>query len=182
MTGGLTSKTGPADGAEPTSAHVCEHCSQMFDTEKRLNSHLCLHDDQSLSPRGKQDQQPSLLCVWVLGTEFYKPLRQVLRPEVEGQSPPGARRSSDSMSTAPLGTPVSVPVGPVSRPRRSPAKSQDRGKKTNSKENSQPRKQKRRSQPKALLMPPAPSAFGGWAPREATRAACGLRCSWWTTS
>ncbi|KAK2507408.1 hypothetical protein MC885_007627 [Smutsia gigantea] len=155
MTHGCNQQSGgPADWAEPTSIHVCKHCSQMFNTEKRLNSHMCFHKDQWLSPRGKQDQQ-------MFGTEFYKPLKQVLRPEVEGQSPPGARRSSDIMSTAPLGTPVSVPVGPVSQPPESTAKGQDRDKeKTNSKENSHPRKRKRHSQPKALFMPPAPSAFG----------------------
>ncbi|KAK2507309.1 hypothetical protein MC885_014098 [Smutsia gigantea] len=159
MTHGCNQQSGgPADWAEPTSIHVCKHCSQMFNTEKRLNSHMCFHKDQWLSPRGKQDQQ-------MFGTEFYKPLRQVLRPEVEGQSPPGARRSSDIMSTAPLGTPVSVPVAPVSQPPGSTAKGQDRDKeKTNSKENSHPRKRKRHSQPKALFMPPAPSAFGRLGP------------------
>ncbi|KAK2502713.1 hypothetical protein MC885_008960 [Smutsia gigantea] len=155
MTGGCNQQNGgPADWAEPMSTHVCKHCRQVFNTQKRLNSNVCFNNDESLSPRGKQDQQ-------VFGMEVYKPLRQVLKPEVEGQSSPGARISTDSMSTAPLGTPVTVPVGPVSRPRRSKAKGQDRDKKTNSKENSQPRKRKRRSQPKALFMPPVPSAFGG---------------------
>lgn len=48
---------GPADWAEPRSTYVCKNCSQMFYTEKGLNSHMCFHSDQWPSPRGKQDPQ-----------------------------------------------------------------------------------------------------------------------------
>ncbi|XP_057348929.1 zinc finger protein 541 [Manis pentadactyla] len=149
---------GPADWAEPRSTYVCKNCSQMFYTEKGLTSHMCFHSDQWLSPRGNQDQQVS-------GMEFFKPLRQVLRPEVEAQSHAGARKPSDSTSTAPLGMPASEPVGPVSWPPGSTAKGQDRdGEERDSKESSQLRRRRKCPQPKASFLLPPHSAFGGPGP------------------
>ncbi|KAI5257002.1 hypothetical protein MUG91_G177n101 [Manis pentadactyla] len=151
---------GPADWAEPRSTYVCKNCSQMFYTEKGLTSHMCFHSDQWLSPRGNQDQQ-----VKVSGMEFFKPLRQVLRPEVEAQSHAGARKPSDSTSTAPLGMPASEPVGPVSWPPGSTAKGQDRdGEERDSKESSQLRRRRKCPQPKASFLLPPHSAFGGPGP------------------
>ncbi|XP_040834207.1 zinc finger protein 541 [Ochotona curzoniae] len=46
-----------ADWTEPRSTFICKNCSQMFYTEKGLNSHMCFHSDQWPSPRGKQEQQ-----------------------------------------------------------------------------------------------------------------------------
>ncbi|XP_032244858.1 zinc finger protein 541 [Phoca vitulina] len=143
---------GPADWAEPRSTYVCKNCSQMFYTEKGLSSHMCFHSDQWPSPRGKQEQQ-------VFGTEFCKPLRQVLRPEGDGQSPPGAKKSLDNPAAASLGIPV--PVVPGNRPTGSSAKGQEKdGEERDSKESSQHRKRKKRPQPKALLAPPPPSSSG----------------------
>ena len=48
---------GSTDWAEPRSTYICKNCSQMFYTEKGLNSHMCFHSDQWPSPRGKQDPQ-----------------------------------------------------------------------------------------------------------------------------
>lgn len=48
---------GPTDWMESKSTFVCKNCSQMFYTEKGLNSHMCFHSDQWPSPRGKQEQQ-----------------------------------------------------------------------------------------------------------------------------
>ncbi|KAM8964106.1 zinc finger protein 541 [Lycaon pictus] len=145
---------GPADWAEPRSTYVCKNCSQMFYTEKGLSSHMCFHSDQWPSPRGKQEQQ-------VFGTEFCKPLRQVLRPEGDGQSPPGAKKSLDNTAAAPLAIPVSAPVAPATRPIGSAAKGQEKdGEERDSKESSQHRKRKKRPQPKSLSIPPAPSSLG----------------------
>ncbi|KAI5933606.1 Zinc finger protein 541 [Manis javanica] len=107
---------GPADWAEPRSTYVCKNCSQMFHTQEGLTSHTCFPNDQWLSPRGNQDQQVS-------GTEFFRPPSQALRVEVEAQSPPGAMKPPDGMSTAPLG----MPLGPVSRTPGSTAKAENPG-------------------------------------------------------
>ncbi|XP_060995693.1 zinc finger protein 541 [Dama dama] len=148
---------GPADWAEPRSTYVCKNCSQMFYTEKGLNSHMCFHSDQWPSPRGKQDPQ-------VFGMEFCKPSRQVLRPEGDGQSPLGARKCLDNPATAALGVPVSVPVAPASRPPGSKlllVQGQEKDvDERSSKENGQHRKRKKRPQPKALFAPPLPPKFG----------------------
>ncbi|XP_023505772.2 zinc finger protein 541 [Equus caballus] len=145
---------GPADWAEPRSTYVCKNCSQMFYTERGLGSHMCFHSDQWPSPRGKQEQQ-------VFGTEFCKPPRQVLRPEGDGQSPPGAKKSLDNTAAASWGTPVSVAGAPASRPPGSTAKGQEKdGDERDSKESSQQRRRKKRPQPKVLFLPPPPSAPG----------------------
>uniref|UniRef100_A0A8C6CJ88 Zinc finger protein 541 n=1 Tax=Moschus moschiferus TaxID=68415 RepID=A0A8C6CJ88_MOSMO len=145
---------GPTAWAEPRSTHVCKNCSQMFYTEKGLNSHMCFHSDQWPSPRGKQDPQ-------VFGMEFCKPSRQVLRPEGAGHSPLGARKYLDSPTEASLGVPVSVPVAPANRPPGSKVGGQEKdGDEINSKENGQHRKRKKRPQPKALFVPPPPPTFG----------------------
>nr|XP_020753687.1 zinc finger protein 541 [Odocoileus virginianus texanus]XP_020753688.1 zinc finger protein 541 [Odocoileus virginianus texanus]XP_020753689.1 zinc finger protein 541 [Odocoileus virginianus texanus]XP_020753690.1 zinc finger protein 541 [Odocoileus virginianus texanus] len=141
---------GPADWAEPRSTYICKNCSQMFYTEKGLNSHMCFHSDQWPSPRGKQDPQ-------VFGMEFCKPSRQVLRPEGDGQSPLGARKSLDNPAAAALGVPVSVPVAPASRPPGSKEKDVDE---RSSKENGQHRKRKKRPQPKVLFASPPPPKLG----------------------
>ncbi|KAI5221876.1 hypothetical protein MUG91_G247n36 [Manis pentadactyla] len=147
---------GPADWAEPRSAYVCKNCSQMFYTEEGLISHMCFPNDQWLPPRGNQDQQVS-------GTEFFKPLSQALRVEVEAQGPPGAVKPPDGMSTAPLG----MPLGLVSWRLGSTAKGQDRDQeKRDGEETSQPRKRRKRPRPKASFPPPAPSASGGPGPEE----------------
>ncbi|XP_058386982.1 zinc finger protein 541 [Diceros bicornis minor] len=145
---------GRADWAEPRSTYACKNCSQMFYTEKGLSSHMCFHSDQWPSPRGKQERQ-------LFGTEFCKPPRQVLRPEGDGQSPPGARKSLDHTAAASLVTPVSVPVAPANRPPGSTARGQEKdGEDRDGQESSQHRKRKKRPQPKALFLPPAPPTFG----------------------
>ncbi|XP_047568443.1 zinc finger protein 541 isoform X2 [Lutra lutra] len=108
--------------------------------------------DQRPPPRGEQEQQ-------VFGTEFCKPLRQVSRPEGDGQSPPGAKKSLDHMAVAPLGIPV--PVAPGNQPAGSTAKGPEKdGEERDSKDGSQHRKRKKRPQSKALFIPPPPSSFG----------------------
>uniref|UniRef100_A0A4W2E5W6 Zinc finger protein 541 n=1 Tax=Bos indicus x Bos taurus TaxID=30522 RepID=A0A4W2E5W6_BOBOX len=139
---------GSTDWAEPRSTYICKNCSQMFYTEKGLNSHMCFHSDQWPSPRGKQDPQ-------VFGMEFCKPSRQVLRPEGDGQSPLGARKCLDNPTAASLG----VPVAPANRPPGSKGQEKD-GDERNSKEDGQHRKRKKRPQPKALFVPPPPPTFG----------------------
>ncbi|XP_049477581.1 zinc finger protein 541 isoform X1 [Panthera uncia] len=154
---------GPADWAEPRSTYVCNNCSQMFYTEKGLSSHMCFHSDQWPSPRGQQERQE-------FGVGFCQPLRQLPRPEGDGQSPPGAKKSPDSPAAAPLAVPASLPAAPVNRPAGSTAKGQEKdGEDRDSKESSQHRKRKKRPQPKALLVPPPPSSpspaepgLGGW--------------------
>ncbi|XP_057569247.1 zinc finger protein 541 isoform X2 [Hippopotamus amphibius kiboko] len=153
MAGGCNQHNGgPADWAEPRSTYICKNCSQMFYTEKGLSSHMCFHSDQWPSPHGKQEPQ-------VFGVEFGKPPRQVLRPERDGQSPLGARKSLDNMTAAPLVVPMSVPVAPVNRPPGSKGQEKD-GEERDSKESNQHRKRKKRPQPKALFIPPPPSTFG----------------------
>ncbi|EAW57500.1 zinc finger protein 541, isoform CRA_b [Homo sapiens] len=98
----------PTDWTKPRSTFVCKNCSQMFYTEKGLSSHMCFHSDQWPSPRGKQEPQ-------VFGTEFCKPLRQVLRPEGDRHSPPGTKKPLDPTAAAPLVVPQSIPVVPVTR-------------------------------------------------------------------
>ncbi|XP_047568439.1 zinc finger protein 541 isoform X1 [Lutra lutra] len=143
---------GPADWAEPRSTYVRKNCSQMFSTDKGLSSHMCFRSDQRPPPRGEQEQQ-------VFGTEFCKPLRQVSRPEGDGQSPPGAKKSLDHMAVAPLGIPV--PVAPGNQPAGSTAKGPEKdGEERDSKDGSQHRKRKKRPQSKALFIPPPPSSFG----------------------
>nr|KAF6412475.1 zinc finger protein 541 [Rousettus aegyptiacus] len=139
--------------AKPQRAFSHAQVAQMFYTEKGLGSHMCFHSDQWPSPRTKQEQ--------VFGTEFCKPLRQAPRPDGDGQSPPGAKKSLDSPAAAPLEVSVSVPVAPAHRPLGSTAKGQEKDmEERDSKESSQHRKRKKRPQPKALFAPPAPSAFG----------------------
>ncbi|XP_072822865.1 zinc finger protein 541 isoform X1 [Vicugna pacos] len=155
MAGGCNQHSGgPADWAEPRGTYICKNCSQMFYTEKGLSSHMCFHSDQWPSPRGKQEQQ-------VFGMEFCKPPRQVLRPEGEEHSPPGARKSLDNMTATPLVVPVSGPVAPMNRPPGNTAKGQEKDREErDSKESSQHRKRKKRPQPKALFVPPPPSTCG----------------------
>ncbi|XP_054318094.2 zinc finger protein 541 isoform X10 [Pongo pygmaeus] len=106
--GGNQQNGSPTDWTEPRSTFVCKNCSQMFYTEKGLSSHMCFHSDQWPSPRGKQEPQ-------VFGTEFCEPLRQVLRPEGDRHSPPGAKKPLDPTAAAPLVVPQSIPVVPVTR-------------------------------------------------------------------
>nr|XP_030729627.1 zinc finger protein 541 [Globicephala melas] len=155
MAGGCNQHNGgPTDWAEPRSTYVCKNCSQMFYTEKGLSSHMCFHSDQWPSPRGKQELQ-------VCGMEFCKPPRQVLRPEGDRQSPPGARKSLDNMTAAPLVVPVSVPVAPANHPPGSKVGGQEKdGEERDSKESRQHRKRKKLPRPKALLIPPPPSMSG----------------------
>ncbi|XP_064149986.1 zinc finger protein 541 isoform X2 [Loxodonta africana] len=144
----------PADWTEPRNTYVCKNCSQMFYTEKGLSSHMCFHSDQWPSPRGKQEQQ-------VFASEFCKPLRQVLRPDEDHQSPPGAKKPVDNAATAAVVIPVSVPVASGTRLPGSTAKGQEKDEEErDSKESSQHRKRKKRPQPKALFIPPPPSTFG----------------------
>ncbi|XP_066227984.1 zinc finger protein 541 [Saccopteryx leptura] len=146
MAGGCNQQTGgPADWAEPRSTYVCKNCSQMFYTEKGLGSHMCFHSDQWPSPPGKQEQQ-------VFDTEFFKPTKQVLRPEGHGQSPPGAKKSLDNI--IPLEMPMPVPVAPAHRTLGSTAKGQEKDMEERDKESSQNRKRKKHPQPKALFIPP----------------------------
>ncbi|XP_048224550.1 zinc finger protein 541 isoform X3 [Perognathus longimembris pacificus] len=157
---------GPTDWTEPRSTFVCKNCSQMFYTEKGLSSHMCFHSDQWPSPRGKQEQQ-------VFGTEFSKPSRQVLRPDGDGQSPPGARKSLDSMTTAPLVIPLSVPVTPAPRRLGGTAKGQEKdGEERDSKDSRQQRKRKKRPQPQTMLLPALPSALGEPAPGGGCHQSC----------
>ncbi|XP_055225835.1 zinc finger protein 541 isoform X2 [Gorilla gorilla gorilla] len=144
----------PTDWTKPRSTFVCKNCSQMFYTEKGLSSHMCFHSDQWPSPRGKQEPQ-------VFGTEFCKPLRQVLRPEGDRHSPPGAKKPLDPTAAAPLVVPQSIPVVPVTRHIGSMAMGQEKdGEERDSKESSQQRKRKKRPPPKGLFIPPPPSTAG----------------------
>ncbi|KAM4825709.1 zinc finger protein 541 isoform 1-T2 [Thomomys bottae] len=157
---------GPTDWTEPRSTFICKNCSQMFYTEKGLSSHMCFHSDQWPSPRGKQEQQ-------VFGTEFCKPSRQVLRPDGDGQSPPGARKSLDSMATTPLVIPLSVPVTPAPRRLGGTAKGQEKdGEERDSKDSRQQRKRKKRPQPQTLLLPAPPSALGEPVPGGGCHQSC----------
>ncbi|XP_011525674.1 zinc finger protein 541 isoform X4 [Homo sapiens] len=131
----------PTDWTKPRSTFVCKNCSQMFYTEKGLSSHMCFHSDQWPSPRGKQEPQ-------VFGTEFCKPLRQVLRPEGDRHSPPGTKKPLDPTAAAPLVVPQSIPVVPVTRHIGSMAMGQEKdGEERDSKESSQQRKRKKRPPP-----------------------------------
>nr|XP_011734405.1 zinc finger protein 541 isoform X1 [Macaca nemestrina]XP_011734406.1 zinc finger protein 541 isoform X1 [Macaca nemestrina]XP_011734407.1 zinc finger protein 541 isoform X1 [Macaca nemestrina]XP_011734408.1 zinc finger protein 541 isoform X1 [Macaca nemestrina] len=152
--GGNQQNGGSTDWTEPRSTFICKNCSQMFYTEKGLSSHMCFHSDQWPSPRGKQEPQ-------VFGTEFCKPLRQVLRPEGDRHSPPGAKKPLDSTAAAPLVVPHSIPVVPVTRHVGSMAMEQEKdGEERDSKESSQQRKRKKRPPPKRLFIPPPPSTAG----------------------
>ncbi|XP_007941228.1 zinc finger protein 541 [Orycteropus afer afer] len=139
---------GLADWAEPRSTYVCKNCSQMFYTEKGLSSHMCFHSDQWPSPCGKQEQQ-------VFGSEFCKPPRQGMRPDGDGQSPPGAKKPVDTAAASPLVIPVSVPVAP-----RTWLSAKGPDKDGEERDSCQYRKRKKRPQAKALSMPPARSASG----------------------
>ncbi|XP_069918133.1 zinc finger protein 541 isoform X2 [Oryctolagus cuniculus] len=144
---------GPGEWTEPRSTYVCKNCSQMFYTEKGLNSHMCFHSDQWPSPRGKQEQQ-------VFGTEFCKPPRQALRPDGDGQTPLRAKKPLDSTAVASVVIPMPVPVALGSRALGSLAKGQEKDEEErDGKEGGQHRKRKKRPQSKALLIPPQPSAF-----------------------
>ncbi|CAK6437264.1 unnamed protein product [Pipistrellus nathusii] len=142
---------GPADWAEPRSRYVCKNCSQMFYTEKGLSSHMCFHSDQWPSPRGKQEQQ-------VFGTEFCKPTRQVLRPEGDGQSPPGAKKCLDN--TAPLEFSMSVPAAPIHRVLGSMAKGQEKDLEERDGRESSLHRKRKKPQHKALFIPPPRPTFG----------------------
>uniref|UniRef100_A0A2K5EI34 Zinc finger protein 541 n=1 Tax=Aotus nancymaae TaxID=37293 RepID=A0A2K5EI34_AOTNA len=152
--GGSQHNGGPTDWTEPRSTYVCKNCSQMFYTEKGLSSHMCFHSDQWPSPRGKQEPQ-------VFGTEFHKPLRQVLRPEGDGHSPSEPKKPLDSTAAAPLVVPPSVPGVPVTRHIGSMAMGQEKDREErDSKESSQQRKRKKRPPPKSLFVPALPSTAG----------------------
>nr|XP_055093155.1 zinc finger protein 541 isoform X5 [Symphalangus syndactylus] len=155
VAGGRNQQNGsPTDWTEPRSTFVCKNCNQMFYTEKGLSSHMCFHSDQWPSPRGKQEPQ-------VFGTEFCKPLKQVLRPEGDRHSPPGAKKPLDPTAAAPLVVPQSIPVVPVTRHIGSMAMGQEKdGEERDSKESSQQRKRKKRPPPKGLFIPPPPSTAG----------------------
>ncbi|XP_060032548.1 zinc finger protein 541 isoform X2 [Erinaceus europaeus] len=149
--GGCSQPNGGApDWAEPRSTYVCKNCSQMFYTEKGLSSHMCFHNDQWPSPRGKQEQQ-------AFGSEFCKPPRQAPRPEGSRQSPPGARKASDSTATASHMIPMSVPVTPAHRPLGSTAKGQEKDREERDNKESQHRKRKKRPPTRSMLIPPPPS-------------------------
>ncbi|MBV94322.1 zinc finger domain-containing protein, partial [Eschrichtius robustus] len=97
--------------------------------------------------------------IQVFGMEFCKPPGQVLRPEGDRQSPPGARKPLDNMTAAPLVVPVSVPVAAAKHPPGSKGQGKD-GEERDSKESSQHRKRKKLPRPKAPLIPPPPSTSG----------------------
>ncbi|XP_062454180.1 zinc finger protein 541 [Rhea pennata] len=47
----------PADGGKYESGFLCKNCSQLFYTEKGLESHMCFHSEQWYSPASKEEQQ-----------------------------------------------------------------------------------------------------------------------------
>ncbi|XP_008046527.1 zinc finger protein 541 [Carlito syrichta] len=144
---------GPADRTEPRNTYVCKNCSQMFYTERGLNSHMCFHSDQWPSPRGQQEPQ-------AFGAEFGKPSRQVLRLEGNQQSPPGARKPLEHIAAAPSG----IPTATVNRHTGSTTKGQERDREErDSKESGQHRKRKKRllsklpgTRPRSALGEPGP--------------------------
>ncbi|XP_006898761.1 PREDICTED: zinc finger protein 541 [Elephantulus edwardii] len=148
---------GSSEWTESRNTYVCKNCSQMFYTEKGLNSHMCFHSDQWPSPRGRQEQQ-------AFGSDVCKAAREVPKPDGDGQSSPGASKPVDSGTATPLVIPMSVPVASGTRLPGSSAKGQEKdGAERDGEESSQHRK--RRKRPKPVLVPPLPSASGDLGPQ-----------------
>uniref|UniRef100_A0A8D0GBB3 Zinc finger protein 541 n=1 Tax=Sphenodon punctatus TaxID=8508 RepID=A0A8D0GBB3_SPHPU len=60
-------RDGPADGNEHGIGFVCKNCSQLFYTERCLNSHVCFQSEQWQSPQLKKEEKVvgsgSWICV-----------------------------------------------------------------------------------------------------------------------
>ncbi|XP_010220798.1 PREDICTED: zinc finger protein 541-like [Tinamus guttatus] len=143
----------PTDGGRFESGFLCKSCSQLFYTEKGLESHMCFQGEQWCSPERKEEQQEN-------GNA------QKLDA---GSNPCGTEARSEA--AAPLVIPVSVPVPAPSPPgssKEAPGCLPKAGERESRdadelRENARQKKRKRQTRPKSLFIPPPPSceAAGG---------------------
>ncbi|XP_061452323.1 zinc finger protein 541 isoform X3 [Rhineura floridana] len=148
------SKTGggPGDRNENGNGFVCTTCSQLFYTERGLNSHMCFSSEQWQSPSGKEKQQ-------AYEAEHLQPQKLSFKASGDGDTPPETKRPSEDVAVAPLVMPVSVPVTATNLQRESKAEEKESQDDKDFQEGMPPKKRKRRTRPKSLFIPPPPLVF-----------------------
>ncbi|KGL82638.1 Zinc finger protein 541, partial [Tinamus guttatus] len=135
----------PTDGGRFESGFLCKSCSQLFYTEKGLESHMCFQGEQWCSPERKEEQQPA------------------------GKQQGGSRLPPEGTSNVPscrcvLNIPNAfsrrIPADRELFPQAGERESRDADE---LRENARQKKRKRQTRPKSLFIPPPPSceAAGG---------------------
>ncbi|NXE57497.1 ZN541 protein, partial [Casuarius casuarius] len=150
----------PTDGGKYESGFLCKNCSQLFYTEKGLESHMCFHSEQWYSPERKEEQQ-------VHNAENVNAQKLLLQPTGDGSSPSKTEMRLEDVTVAPLVIPVSVPVT-ATNPQAGNEVGHSCVLKVNEnesqdakdlKESLHQKKRKRQIRPKSLFIPPPPSSF-----------------------
>ncbi|XP_053122937.1 zinc finger protein 541 isoform X2 [Hemicordylus capensis] len=142
---------GPIERSEHGSNFVCTTCSQLFYTERGLNSHMCFYSEQWQSPSGKEKQQ-------AFEAEHLQPQKLSFKPAGDGGTLPEIKRPLEDVAVAPLIIPVSVPVTATNQQRESKADEKESQDDKDLREGTLQKKRKRRTRPKSLFIPPPPPA------------------------
>ncbi|XP_062996299.1 zinc finger protein 541 [Elgaria multicarinata webbii] len=139
----------PGDGTEHGSSFVCTTCSQLFYTERGLNSHMCFYSEQWQSPSGKEKQQ-------AYEAEHLQAQKLSFKATGDGDTPPETKRPSEDVAVAPLVIPVSVPVMATNQQQESKVDEKESQDDKDLQEGIPQKKRKRRTCPKSLYIPPPP--------------------------
>ncbi|XP_078517230.1 zinc finger protein 541 isoform X2 [Lissotriton helveticus] len=129
-----------------SNSYICKNCSQLFCTEKGLNSHICFYNKQWQSPPKGLDQQ--LCSADSLSTQSVQMLQ-----ESELISP-GSIKPLENPLVAPLLMPVSVPVTETNAEKENKVFDREILPEKSSKESTRNKRKKKRPRPKALFIPP----------------------------
>ncbi|XP_068766150.1 zinc finger protein 541 isoform X2 [Struthio camelus] len=141
----------PADGGKYESDFLCKNCSQLFYTEKGLESHMCFHGEQWYSPERKEEQQ-------VHDAENVNVQKLLLKPTGDGNSPSRTEMHLEDVTVAPLVIPVSVPVTTTNPQAGNEVNEEESQDAKDLKESLHQKKRKRQTRPKSLFIPPPPSS------------------------
>ncbi|XP_054855629.1 zinc finger protein 541 [Eublepharis macularius] len=139
---------GPGDKSQHESGFVCRTCSQLFYTERGLNSHMCFYGEQWQSVSGEEKEQAS-------EAECLQPQKLSFKPAGNRDSPPETKKPLAIVGAAgPLVMPVSVPVTTASRPRESKVDEKESWDGNSLQKDIPQKKRKRQICPKSLFIPP----------------------------
>ncbi|XP_042299506.1 zinc finger protein 541-like [Sceloporus undulatus] len=139
----------PGDKSEHGSNFVCTTCSQLFYTERGLNSHMCFYSEQWRPPPMKENQQ-------ACEAENLQAQKLSFKAAGDGDTTSEIKRPSEDVAVAPFVIPVSVPVTTTNRQQEDKADEKESQDEKDFQEGMPPKKKKRRTCPKSLFIPPPP--------------------------
>ncbi|XP_077192615.1 zinc finger protein 541 isoform X1 [Paroedura picta] len=138
---------GPGDRSQRETGFVCRTCSQLFYTERGLNSHMCFYSEQWQSPSGNEKEQ-------AFEAEHLQAQKLSFKLTGEGDTTPETKKPLDDVAAAvPFIMPVSVPVTATSQQQESKMDEKESWDNNRPLEGMQLKKRKRRVCPKSLFIP-----------------------------